>query len=90
MNREAESGPEKVYSGLQTVGSILETEFKDIQDLGFTVQEGKRGTLPSVSWIIPGNKWSPPTPPFTDRPARGPSALPDGALLGVVRASSGR
>jgi len=31
----------KVYSELQSVGSALETEFKDMQDMEFTVQEGK-------------------------------------------------
>jgi pyruvate, orthophosphate dikinase len=30
-----------VYSELQTVGSVLEHEFKDMQDVEFTVQEGK-------------------------------------------------
>jgi phospholipase C len=27
------------------------------------------GNLPSVSWIIPGNKWAPPTAPFTSKPS---------------------
>jgi pyruvate,orthophosphate dikinase len=31
----------KVYAELQTMGSTLEAEFKDMQDLEFTVQEGK-------------------------------------------------
>jgi pyruvate, orthophosphate dikinase len=31
----------KVYSELQSIGSTLELEFKDMQDLEFTVQEGK-------------------------------------------------
>jgi pyruvate, orthophosphate dikinase len=31
----------EVYSELQRVGSILEREFKDMQDVEFTVQEGK-------------------------------------------------
>lgn len=31
----------RVYSELQRVGSILEHEFKDMQDMEFTVQEGK-------------------------------------------------
>jgi pyruvate,orthophosphate dikinase len=31
----------KVFSELQSVGSTLEREFKDMQDLEFTVQEGK-------------------------------------------------
>ncbi len=30
-----------VYSELQTIGSTLEAEFKDMQDMEFTVQEGK-------------------------------------------------
>jgi pyruvate, orthophosphate dikinase len=31
----------KVYSELQTIGSALESEFKDMQDIEFTVQEGR-------------------------------------------------
>jgi len=31
----------RVYSELQTIGSALENEFKDMQDMEFTVQEGK-------------------------------------------------
>ena len=31
----------KVYSELRTIGSALEAEFKDMQDIEFTVQEGK-------------------------------------------------
>ena len=31
----------KVYSELETIGATLENEFKDMQDMEFTVQEGK-------------------------------------------------
>ena len=30
-----------MYSELQAIGSTLEAEFKDMQDMEFTVQEGK-------------------------------------------------
>jgi phospholipase C len=29
----------------------------------------QNGTLPSVSWVIPGSSWMPPTYPFTAKPA---------------------
>ncbi len=33
------------------------------------VTAAQTGTLPSVSWVIPGSKYLPPTAPFTNKPA---------------------
>jgi phospholipase C len=33
------------------------------------VDSALAGSLPSVSWIMPGSKWAPPVAPFTNRPS---------------------
>ena len=54
-----------VFSYFQKNPQILEQNVVGTQNFVNSVQNG---SLPSVSWIIPGSTWHPPTAPFTDSP----------------------
>ena len=55
-----------VFSYFQQNPQILKANVVGTQNFVNSVQNG---TLPSVSWIIPGSAWHPPTTPFTNSPA---------------------
>jgi phospholipase C len=55
-----------VFSYFQQHPDQLKQNVVGTQDFLGSLQNG---TLPSVSWIIPGDKWSPPVAPFTNKPA---------------------
>ncbi|MDA4129479.1 MAG: alkaline phosphatase family protein [Thaumarchaeota archaeon] len=54
-----------VFSYFQKNPQILKQNVVSTQNFVNSVQNG---TLPSVSWIVPGSVWHPPTAPFTSSP----------------------
>ncbi|MFI5421169.1 MAG: phospholipase C [Nitrososphaerales archaeon] len=55
-----------VFSYFQKNPQLLKANVVGTQNFLGSVQNG---TLPSVSWIIPGSAWRPPTAPFTNSPS---------------------
>ena len=55
-----------VFKYFQQNPSLIKQNVVGTQNFVNSVQNG---TLPSVSWVIPGGSWTPPVAPFTDKPA---------------------